>query len=255
MIMIVRRSLPVVLALALVVALGPALAHADASVKPPAKAAAFCVQLFVDLAHPTAREVEMAANIRPLGAVHQVRASVLRVRDAAGRVVFTQPNAFLGGGPPWDIALGTSSNASPTLPALPAGEYTAVLSVDGAESAPARFAVGRAPAAPLVLEARGCGCGAPLFAHLYNPGPRTVDLLEAYEGSVLIVDGVRHARTGVEWDGGTALGAHRAWSVGIAPTKWEYGVDVAPGRHRFQLEMGGYTSAVVETELCAGATK
>jgi len=236
----------------LVMVLFPLVAHADASVKAPARGAGFCVGLFADVAQPSARDIEWAASVRPLGESRRVRSSVMRVRDAAGRVVFTVENAFFGGGPPWEVALGMSSNAGPTLPALPAGDYAAVLTVDGSDSPAARFTVGRAPSAALVLEARGCDCGPPLVAHLYNPGPATVDILQAYESSVLIVDGVPHARTGVEWDGSTSLPPRRAWAVSLAPTKWEYGIDkLAPGRHRFALEMGGHRSAVVETETCA----
>jgi hypothetical protein len=235
-------------------ALIPTLALGDASVRRPGGTptrAALCVQLLTAPAVPSARELEWQASVRPSSGRVAVRASLLRVVDAAGHVVFSDGRAFFGGdrGPPWNIALGMSTNAGPSLPELPRGDYAAIWTVDGVESAPARFTVGPKPPPPLSLEWNGCGCGAPLTAHLYNAGARNLDLLAAYETSALIVDGKRFTRQMTEWDGGTTLPPRRSWNVGLAPA--EYGATLTPGDHVVELELAGQRASVPHATSCA----
>jgi hypothetical protein len=137
----------------------------------------------------------------------------------------------------------------PSLPELERGDYAAVWTVDGVESAPARFTVGPKPPPPLSVEWNACDCGAPLTAHLYNAGARDLDLLAAYEASVLIVDGKRFTRQMTEWDGGTTLPPRRTWSVGLAPA--EYGVTLTPGDHRIELELAGQRASVAHATSCS----
>jgi len=200
----------------------------------------------------SATEIEWSARIVVEGGAARVSRSRLVVRDAAGRSVFEDGRAFIGpdqadGGV--SVGLGMSSNAGPTLPELPAGRYAAVWTVDGVASNVARFAVGAAQTTSVVLEAlSGPACARGLLAaHVYNPGPKTVDLLEGFEGSSLIVDGRRFVRQGVEWDGGTALPPGRAWGFTFKPG--EYAVPPRPGKHRWALEFGAGRSPPIELDL------
>lgn len=238
------------------IALLPALVRADVSVrrapsKPAETRPKLCVQLFTAAAETSSRDVEWQASISVTPQKQTtVRESRLSVRDASGREVAHADAAFVGPERPWSIGLGMSSNGGPSLPALPPGEYRAVWTVDGFESAPARFTLGPAPPAPLTVEWRGCTCGAPLVAHLYNAGPKNIDLLESLEKSVLIVDGKRYQRQGIEWDGGTNLPPRRSWSTGL----WlaEYGVTLGPGPHAIELELAGARTRVENASLDCG---
>jgi hypothetical protein len=194
--------------------------------------------IFAALAAPEAGALEISGQLRVMNGPARIERSVFVVRDASARVVFSDPHAFhLTNGSP--VGLGMSSTAGPVLPAtLGVGRYTAVWTVDGVASNTVRFEVGvTAPA--LELER----AGTLLIAHLRNPGPRDLDLLDALETSTLVVDGVTHKRQGVDWDGPTGLPPSRAWAFVVDPPG--YGVTPGAGRHHLMLQIADHRAQVV----------
>jgi hypothetical protein len=165
--------------------------------------------------------------------------TLFEVRDASGRVVFADPRAFLAQGERvLGLGLGFSSSAGPSLPALPPGDYSATWTLDRVTSGAARFTIGPGDPRPLQLERYADGT---IVAHVFNPGPQSIDLPDEVEASRLIVDGHLYPRQGLEWDGSSQLPARRAWSTTVTPA--EYGAP-APA-HTLGLVLGRWSSNVL----------
>ncbi len=213
----------------------------------------FCAQLIVMApVVKSARDIELVGHLKTLGARQVIHTSEIAILDESGKSVHVATSAFLHGHLATEVGLGFSSNGGPALPDLPPGRYRARWTVDGALPSTTAFTVGNEERVPLTIEPLDRGCEMPrpsLAMHLRNPNkpgsPKaTIDLLDSLESSVLIVDGVRYTRQGIEWDGATNLDPGRWWSTTIAFV--EYGVPVKRGTHRVSFEMAGFHSAPVD---------
>lgn len=141
---------------------------------------------------PSADQLKLSGDVagRPGTAV---RDSMLTVRDASGRAVFSSKDAFLF---QWSdgkrkILAPASGYSGPRLPAsLPRGAYTAVWTVDGRTSNVARFAVGSGKPRYLTIEGleENYG-GACLLVHVYVWEPLGAEFCGIVFGVNLFVDG------------------------------------------------------------------
>jgi hypothetical protein len=189
----------------------------------------------------------MSGHLQVRGGPEHVQRSVVEVRDARGALVYRSPDhAFFFDRPRppegYQVGLGFSSGGGPSLPELPRGDYVAEWRVDGVVSNQLRFTVGpgEPPPLALVLLDRGCAPGPALLIQLHNDQAKDVDLPDQLGDSVLIVDGKRYPRQGVDWDGGATLSRGESWGTVIS--FGEYGAPLAPGRHEVVVEMAGRRS-------------